>query len=109
MKETLKLTRRQFMKLSAVTAAICLSGLNFARDAYAKGKDYIVQRLTQIYKRDQEMQYRKSQDNPMIKEIYKEFLEYPLSHKSETLLHTHYVPRNARIKELKDKGIKLTA
>jgi len=109
MKQTLKITRRQFLKLSAVTAAVCLSGLNFARNTYAKAADYITQRLTWVYRRDSDMVYRKSQDNPMIKKIYKDFLEYPLSHKSEHLLHTHYVPRGAKIKELKDKGIELTA
>ena len=109
MNYTLKITRRQFMKLSAVTAAVCLSGLNFAKSAYSKAADYVTQRLTWVYRRDADMEYRKSQDNPMITKIYKDFLEYPLSHKSEHLLHTDYVPRGARIKELKDKGIKLTA
>ncbi len=101
------MTRRQFMKLSAFTMALCATSLNFAKDTYAKAKDCIGARLGSIYKRDAEMKYRKSQDNPAVKDLYSRFLEEPLSEHSHHLLHTHYQDRSAGVKALKDRGVKL--
>ncbi|HGJ66192.1 TPA: hypothetical protein ENS27_12555 [bacterium] len=58
-----------------------------------------------VYYFDKKMKFRKSQDNPAIKTLYKEFLEYPLSHRSHELLHTHYVNRSSRVLSLKKKNI----
>ncbi len=52
-----------------------------------------MQRIAAIYKEDEGKQLRKSHDNPEIKQIYEEFLEEPLSHKSHKLLHTRYFAR----------------
>ncbi|MFA6383827.1 MAG: NADH-dependent [FeFe] hydrogenase, group A6 [Candidatus Omnitrophota bacterium] len=46
-----------------------------------------------LYQDDAEKQIRCSHQNPYIKRIYDEFLEKPLSEKSEKLLHTHYKGR----------------
>ncbi|MFA5724334.1 MAG: iron hydrogenase small subunit, partial [Candidatus Pacearchaeota archaeon] len=37
---------------------------------------------------------RKSHENPVVKQIYKEYLDYPLSKKAEKLLHTKYKKRS---------------
>lgn len=50
-------------------------------------------RADAIYDEDMHMPVRKSHENPEIKQIYEEFLEAPLGHKSHELLHTHYVER----------------
>jgi len=51
-------------------------------------------RARAIYAEDESLTYRKSHDNPIIKQIYKEFLtDGPCGHKSHKLLHTHYTPR----------------
>jgi NADH-quinone oxidoreductase subunit G/[NiFe] hydrogenase diaphorase moiety small subunit len=51
-------------------------------------------RARAIYAEDENLPYRKSHDNPIIKEIYKEFLtDGPCGHKSHKLLHTHYTAR----------------
>ena len=47
-------------------------------------------RMRAIYDHDEKSEYRCSHDNPYIKQIYKEFLEEPGSHKAHELLHTHY-------------------
>ena len=47
-------------------------------------------RIKAIYKEDEGRPMRKSHEVPAIKQIYKEFLEKPLGHKSHELLHTHY-------------------
>ena len=51
-------------------------------------------RASVLYKADAEkLEYRKSQENPIVKKVYEEFLGEPNSHKAHELLHTHYVKR----------------
>jgi iron-only hydrogenase group A len=50
-------------------------------------------RAEAIYGEDMGLPLRKSHENPEVKMIYDEFLGAPNSHKSHSLLHTHYVPR----------------
>ena len=51
-------------------------------------------RAKAIYAEDEGLPYRKSHDNPIIKQIYKEFLtDGPCGHLSHKLLHTSYTPR----------------
>ncbi|MFB3851775.1 MAG: NADH-dependent [FeFe] hydrogenase, group A6 [Acidobacteriota bacterium] len=51
-------------------------------------------RARAIYQEDEASEVRKSYENPVIAEIYNEFLtDGPLGHKSHKLLHTHYVKR----------------
>jgi len=47
-----------------------------------------------IYEEDMGLTIRKSHENPEVVQIYKEFLEKPLGHKSHELLHTHYIKRD---------------
>ena len=56
-------------------------------------KDIRTKRKMAIYEEDMGMLIRKSHDNPEVAEIYKEFLEKPLGHKSHELLHTTYTAR----------------
>ncbi len=56
-------------------------------------KDIRAKRKDAIYREDMGMPVRKSHENPEVAEIYKEFLEKPLGHKSHELLHTTYTPR----------------
>ncbi|NLB38606.1 MAG: ferredoxin, partial [Clostridiales bacterium] len=50
-------------------------------------------RAQALYQADANMPVRKSHENPEIKQIYRDFLEKPNSHKSHELLHTHYIAR----------------
>ena len=50
-------------------------------------------RAAGLYTDDEKSSFRCSHQNPYITELYKEFLEKPLSEKSHRLLHTHYVER----------------
>ncbi|NCD32282.1 MAG: ferredoxin [Spartobacteria bacterium] len=50
-------------------------------------------RTAGLYKDDSDSTYRCSHHNPEIQQIYSDFLEKPLSHKSHKLLHTTYVSR----------------
>lgn len=42
---------------------------------------------------DRSLKIRRSHDNPYVKELYKKYLDYPLSHKAHELLHTKYFPK----------------
>jgi NADP-reducing hydrogenase subunit HndD len=50
-------------------------------------------RLEAIYQEDEGKELRKSHQNPFVTQLYAEFLEKPLGHKSHELLHTHYTKR----------------
>ncbi len=50
-------------------------------------------RASAIYEEDENLPIRKSHENPEIVQIYEEFLDAPLGHKSHELLHTHYTER----------------
>ena len=47
-----------------------------------------------LYTIDEKSTIRKSHESPVMKKLYKEFLEKPGSHKAHELLHTTYHPRN---------------
>ncbi len=101
------MTRRGFIKTAGFAAGACLMGVNFTKKAYAQAKEYLAERQLSVYKHDTAMKYRKSQDSPAIKKIYKDFLHEPCGHVSHELLHTHYHDRSAALKALTAKGVKL--
>ena len=57
-------------------------------------KEILQKRMNAIYQEDAMLPLRKSHENPIVKEIYKELLDKPLSKKSEKLLHTKYFKRS---------------
>jgi NADH-quinone oxidoreductase subunit G/NADP-reducing hydrogenase subunit HndD len=61
--------------------------------------DIRLKRIDAVYAEDKGMALRKSHENPAVGELYIEFLEKPLGHKSHELLHTHYKPRELYNKE----------
>ena len=50
-------------------------------------------RMKAIYTEDEAQTIRASHDNPIIKQLYKEYLGKPLGEKSHALLHTRYTKR----------------
>lgn len=56
----------------------------------SRDPDYLKKRKDGLYKDDKNMKLRKSHKNPAIQQLYKEFLEHPLSEKSHHYLHTHH-------------------
>jgi iron-only hydrogenase group A len=47
-----------------------------------------------LYKQDSMREYRRSHENPIVKDIYKKYLGEPLSKNAERLLHTSYKARS---------------
>lgn len=69
----------------------CIGG---AGQPYHHGDISILEKRTQgIYKEDRGKEIRKSHENPMIKEIYRDFLGEPYGEKAHELLHTKYTRR----------------
>ena len=64
--------------------------------------DVRMKRLKGIYDEDEGKELRKSHENPSLKKLYDDFLEYPNSHVSHELLHTHYT-RRGRFNEYLDE------
>lgn len=61
-------------------------------------------RAKAIYNEDEGLPLRKSHENPIIKQIYKEFLvDGPCGHLSHKLLHTVYTPRGKWIGDRKNR------
>lgn len=66
----------------------CINGGGQPRHS---GCDSVKEKRAQgLYKEDTELKFRRSNDNPDIKKLYKEFLEAPGAHKAHELLHTTY-------------------
>ncbi|MBE7049317.1 MAG: 2Fe-2S iron-sulfur cluster binding domain-containing protein [Ruminococcaceae bacterium] len=64
-------------------------------DSYTKATvDVKAKRASALYSEDERATLRKSHENPVIQNLYKEFLGEPCGHKSHELLHTHYVDRS---------------
>ena len=59
-----------------------------------KDPDTLRKRTEAIYSADAHLPLRKSHENPIVKQIYSEYLGHPLSEKSELLLHTRYTKRD---------------
>ena len=66
----------------------CISG---GGQPISHDMNYRTKRTNGLYEDDKNLQYRKSQDNPEVKAIYKEFLGEPGGHKAHELLHSHSV------------------
>lgn len=60
-------------------------------------------RTETIYEMDESCKYRNSHNNPEIKQIYQDFLNEPMSHLAEKLLHTHYISRAESFTPKNDK------
>lgn len=70
--------------------------------------DVRVKRLCGLYDEDEQKIIRKSHENPYVTALYKDYLEYPNSHVSHELLHTHYVKRGI-FNELTDERYDISA
>jgi NADP-reducing hydrogenase subunit HndD len=55
--------------------------------------DLRAERAKALYSEDANMELRKSHENPVVKEVYDNYLEKPGSHKAHHILHTTYVKR----------------
>ena len=107
-----QINRREFVKITGMTAGLLACGLYRPSLAGAAAEDFVGQRQRSVYATDANVyELRKSQDNPMIHALYDKNSGYlkegPGGHKSHELLHTHYHDRSTGVKDLRAKGVKL--
>jgi len=72
----------------------------------SKDPDVRLKRMRGIYDEDESKTMRKSHENPSVNKLYEDYLEYPNSHVSHELLHTHYVKRGKFNEYLEDEYVK---
>ena len=84
----------QFVEIMACPGGCIMGGGQPIKTAKER-MDYDVRKLRAdcLYSIDEKSTLRKSHENPVVKKIYKDFLEKPGSHKAHDLLHTKYQKR----------------
>ncbi len=91
-RELLNKVRNNEVELHAIEIMACKGGcIGGAGQPYHHGDFSVVEkRYAALNSIDAHKQIRKSHENPYIIELYKNYLDKPLSHKAHELLHTHY-------------------
>ena len=81
----------QFVEIMACPGGCVTGGGQPIRTSKERATiDIRAKRANALYTIDEKSTIRKSHENPVIKQIYKEYLEGPGSHKAHKLLHTSY-------------------
>ncbi len=84
--------RRRFVAIEVMS---CVGGcLGGGGEPKSDAVDILAQRARGVYAIDEAASKRNSHDNVHVQRLYNTFLERPLSHRSELLLHTSYAARN---------------
>ena len=84
----------QFVEIMACPGGCVMGGGQPIKSSKIRSEiDVRKLRANCLYSIDEKSTIRKSHENPVIKKIYKEYLEKPGSHKAHELFHTHYVER----------------
>ena len=84
----------QFVEIMACPGGCVMGGGQPIRSSKERAeKDIRKLRADCLYSIDEKSTIRKSHENPIIKKIYKDYLEKPGSHKAHELLHTEYEKR----------------
>ncbi|SDE70706.1 iron hydrogenase small subunit [Sporomusa acidovorans] len=91
--KAVKVTRREFIGLAGVAAAVLWTGAYVATDLVQDRTKYIKLRAQGIYKDDAKSKIRQSHNNQAVTDVYKKFAKNPLSPLAEELFHTKYVDR----------------
>ena len=82
-----------FVEFMACPGGCINGGGQPIHNAYERGTiDIRGLRAKALYDQDAAMPLRRSNHNPMVQQVYDEFLEKPGSHKAHELLHCTYVP-----------------
>lgn len=84
----------QFIEIMCCPGGCINGGGQPILDTYTRRDvDYKALRAKALYDEDSACKIRKSHDNPVVKDIYENYLGKPGSHKAHEILHTKYVAR----------------
>ncbi|MBP2654560.1 MAG: hydB [Firmicutes bacterium] len=91
--KTVKVSRREFLGVLGVGAAVLWTGAYVATDLIQDRTKYIKMRTASLYRDDFKATVRQSHNNSSLNKMYKSFAGEPLSPLSEELFHTKYIDR----------------
>ena len=84
----------QFVEIMACPGGCVMGGGQPIKSSKIRSEvDVRKLRADSLYTIDEKSTIRKSHENPIVKQIYNEYLEAPGSYRAHKLLHTHYKPR----------------
>ena len=85
----------QFIEIMACPGGCVNGGGQPIQNATVRSfTDLRAKRAAVLYNIDRKMEFRKSHDNTVVKQLYNEYFDKPGSHKAHEVLHTHYVKRD---------------
>ena len=76
----------------------CIGGGGQPKGTLEKGDALREKRIEGLYKRDDSLKIRRSDENQELLKLYKEFYGKPLSELAEKMLHTEYVDRSVEFR-----------
>ena len=91
--KAVKVTRREFLGVLGVGAAILWTGAYVATDLVQDRSKYIKLRAKGLYRDDARAKARQSHNNAAVGDMYRKFAGKPLSPLAEELFHTSYIDR----------------
>ncbi len=74
----------------------CIGGGGQPRSAVPPSDEVRMARINSIYQADARMKKREAHENAEVLALYNDFLQHPMSHLAEELLHTDYTNRGKR-------------
>ena len=84
----------QFIEIMCCPGGCVNGGGQPILDGFTRNNvDYKAKRAKVLYDEDKKMANRKSHENPVVKDVYDNYLEKPGSHKAHRILHTSYTSR----------------
>lgn len=91
--KAVKVTRREFLGVLGIGAAMLWTGAYAATDLIQDRTKYIKMRTAGLYKDDVKAKIRQSHNNKAVTDVYAKFAGQPLSPMAEELFHTKYIDR----------------
>lgn len=100
-------SRRGFLKGACILSAGLMMSVRMVGRVHARVMDIrscMLDRIGSVYGADAGFPRRASQDNVQVQDLYRKWLDRPLSHLSEEHLHTRWFDKSAALKELIARG-----
>lgn len=96
--ENLKKTGEEIHFIEVMTCpGGCIGGGGQPKGTLEKGDELRKKRIEGLYRRDDSLKIRRSDENQELLKLYKEFYGKPLSELAEKMLHTKYVDRSVEL------------
>lgn len=92
-----KLDEYAFIEVMACRGG-CIAGGGQPKTTIPLDDDVRLKRINSLYKNDSDLKIRYSYENINVINLYKNYLDYPMSSKAIKLLHTKFIDESYKIK-----------